>query len=48
MVILSTLVGGTKNALKHFVFDRIMFLTDLYFPKIMFIYKIKGNTNIIK
>ena len=39
--------NATKNFLKHFVFDRTIFSQDLYFPKIMFIYKIKGNTNII-
>ena len=37
--------NATKNFLKHFVFDRTIFSRDPYFPKIMFIYKIKGNTN---
>ena len=39
--------NATKNFLKHFVFDRTIFSQDPYFPKIMFIYKIKANTNII-
>ena len=52
MVILSLLVGGTmkmllKNFLKHFVFDRTIFEKGPHFPKIMFIYEVKGNTNIL-
>ena len=36
----------TKHFLKHFVFDRPAFEQGAYFPKTMFIYKIKGNSNI--
>ena len=37
----------TKIFLKHFVIDRAIFEKGPYFPKIMFIYEIKGNTNIL-
>ena len=39
--------NATENFLKHFVFDRAIFQNGLCFPKIVFIYKIKGNTNIL-
>ena len=37
----------TKIFLKHFVIDRAIFEKGPYFPKIMLIYEIKGNTNIL-
>ena len=39
--------NATKNFLKHFVFDRTIFEKGPHFPKIMFIYEVKGNTNIL-
>ena len=52
MVILLSFVDANMKILpkiwyKHFVLDRTIFSQDPYFPKIMFIYKINGNTNII-
>ena len=39
--------NATKNFLKPFVFDRAIFEQHAYFPKIIFIYKIEGNNNIL-
>ena len=52
MVILLSLVDANMKILpkiwyKHFVLDRTIFSQDPCFPKIMSIYKINGNTNII-
>ena len=49
MAILSSLIGGTMKIFKNTLclFDRTIFEQGAYFPKIMFIYKIKGNTNIL-
>ena len=38
--------NATENFLKYFVFGRAIFEQGAYFPKAMFIYKIKGITNI--
>ena len=38
--------NATESFLKYFVFGRAIFEQGAYFPKAMFIYKIKGITNI--
>ena len=49
MAILSSLIGGTMKIFKNtlYLFDSTIFEQGAYFPKIIFIYKIKGNTNIL-